>query len=61
MLKIYSDVYSLNGQSPIKAPTAPVTPPAQPTIAPLYKPAPVEIPGVVSQTNQLFKPYKPKE
>ena len=61
MLKIYGDVYALNGQSQVKAPTAPVTPPAAPTIAPLYRPQPVEIPGVVTQTNQLFKPYQPKE
>ena len=60
MLKIYSDVYPSGGTKPA-APTAPVTPPAAPTVVPTYRPGPVEIPGVISQTQQLFKPYTPKE
>ena len=60
MLKIYSEVYPTGAAKPA-APTAPVTPPAAPTIVPTYKPGPVEIPGVISQTQQLFKPYAPKE
>jgi hypothetical protein len=62
MLKIYSEVYPSGGakpQSPVGV--APVTPPAAPTVAPLYRPQPVDIPGVVTQTNQLFQPYRPKE
>lgn len=60
MLKIYSEVYPTGGAKP-QAPTAPVTPPAAPTVVPTYKPGAVEIPGVISQTQQLFKPYTPKE
>ena len=62
MLKIYGDVYAANANKP-QAPTgvAPVTPPAAPAVASVYRPQPVEIPGVVSQTNQLLKPYQPKE
>ena len=61
MLKIYGDVYNLNAPSQVKAPVAPVMPPVAPTVAPLYRPQPVEIPGVVTQTNQLYRPYRPKE
>ena len=49
MLKIYSEVYPTGGAKP-QAPTAPVTPPAAPTVVPTYKPAPVEIPGVPTVT-----------
>jgi hypothetical protein len=62
MLKIYGDVYPGGGAKP-QAPTAPapVTPPAAPTVAAVYRPQPVEIPGVITQTNQLYRPYQPKE
>lgn len=62
MLKLYGDVYAANADKP-QAPTgvAPVIPPPAPTVAPVYRPQPVEIPGVITQTNQLFQPYKPKE
>jgi hypothetical protein len=60
MMKFYSEVYT-NTPHAQKAPVAPVTPPAAPPVIPVQRPKPVDIPGVINQTNQLYRPYTAKE